>query len=258
MLWSVRQAGPAAASYVFGTMHVKDHQAYTFYDSACTRINECEALALELDLGRIDQEAQARLMQQSPAQSLETLLTARKLEKVRRFFLRVLEVDIYPLRQLSPLLISNLINERLLQEDHPIALDEMLWRYAKQQEKRILGIETYEEQLQVLQQISPEVQAQSIVAMAQQFRQHRRHLLRLTALYAGGNLPQLHKASKRSLSGMRYQMLYRRNELMAERIGEMINGQSVFCAIGAGHLYGGKGVLRLLKQQGFTVAPVLS
>lgn len=257
MLWSVSTAEQQADSYLFGTMHVKDQRAYAFYDLACSYIDQCDALALEFDLSKMDQEAQARLMQQAPAQSLEALLPPQKLEKVRRFFIRALQIDIHPLRQLSPLLVSNLINEHLLQEDHPIALDEMLWRYARQQEKAILGIETYEEQLQVLRRISPQVQAQSILAMARHFKPHRRHLLRLAALYAEGNLPQLHRSSKKSLSGMRYQMLYRRNAVMAERIGSLIKAQPVFCAIGAGHLYGGKGVLRLLKQHGASVAPIL-
>jgi uncharacterized protein YbaP (TraB family) len=256
MLWSVCPPGQQASSYVFGTMHVKDQKAYTFYQMACLYIEQCQALALEFDLGSIDHEAQLRLMEQTPAHSIESMLSPHKLKKVRQFFLRALQIDIYPLRKLSPLLISNLINESLLQEDHPIALDEMLWRYARQQEKKILGIETYEEQLQVLKEISPEVQAQSIVAMARRFRQHRRHLLCLASLYAEGNLPQLHQSSKRSLSGMRYQMLYHRNKVMADRIGHLIAEQTVFCAIGAGHLYGGKGVLRLLKQQGLKLVPV--
>jgi uncharacterized protein YbaP (TraB family) len=237
-------------------MHVRDHRAYAFYEQACRHIDQCSALALELDLGSMDQETQARLMQQTPGQSLSDLLPEKKLGKIRKFFLRALNIDIHPLRHLSPLLVSNLINERLLQEDHPTALDEMLWQYARQEGKAVLGIETYEEQLKVLQQIPPEVQAQSVVAMARRFRQHRRHLLRLAALYAAGNLPQLHQSSKRSLSGMRYPMLYRRNAIMAERIGKMVTGQPVFYAVGAGHLYGGKGILRLLKKQGLSVTPV--
>lgn len=258
MLWAVGPKSTAPRSYLFGTMHVRDQRAYAFYEQACHHIDRCTALALELDLGSMDQETQARLMQQTPGQSLSALLPEKKLEKVRKFFLRSLNIDIHPLRHLSPLLVSNLINDRLLQEDHPIALDEMLWQYARQEGKAVLGIETYEEQLKVLQQISPEIQAQSIVAMARRFRQHRQNLLRLAALYADGNLPKLHQSSKRNLSGMRYQMLYRRNAIMANRIGKLVEGQSVFCAIGAGHLYGGKGVLRLLRQQGLKITPVHS
>ena len=43
---------------------------------------------------------------------------------------------------------------------------------------------------------------------------------------------------------------------MAKRIGLMAKEQSIFAAIGASHLGGQKGVLRLLKKEGFKVRPV--
>jgi uncharacterized protein YbaP (TraB family) len=67
---------------------------------------------------------------------------------------------------------------------------------------------------------------------------------------------QLYKMVKKNSKGMRPLMLYRRNEVMAERIGALVQEQRVFAAIGAAHLGGGKGVLRLLKKQGLTLHPV--
>jgi uncharacterized protein YbaP (TraB family) len=43
---------------------------------------------------------------------------------------------------------------------------------------------------------------------------------------------------------------------MANRIAEFTNQHTIFAAIGAGHLGGKKGVLRLLKKKGFTVKPI--
>jgi len=55
---------------------------------------------------------------------------------------------------------------------------------------------------------------------------------------------------------MRKLMLYRRNTIMADRFSEKIYKKSIFCAIGAGHLGGKQGVLRLLKLNGLVVQPV--
>jgi uncharacterized protein YbaP (TraB family) len=43
---------------------------------------------------------------------------------------------------------------------------------------------------------------------------------------------------------------------MAERIIKLSADQSLFTAIGAGHLAGKKGVLRLLKKAGLKVVPI--
>jgi uncharacterized protein YbaP (TraB family) len=43
---------------------------------------------------------------------------------------------------------------------------------------------------------------------------------------------------------------------MAHRLNLMVREQSLFAAIGAGHLAGEKGVLRLLKKQGLKLKAI--
>jgi uncharacterized protein YbaP (TraB family) len=43
---------------------------------------------------------------------------------------------------------------------------------------------------------------------------------------------------------------------MANRIADLIQQQTAFCAIGAAHMAGAKGVLRLLKLKGLSINPV--
>ena len=54
-------------------------------------------------------------------------------------------------------------------------------------------------------------------------------------------------------------LLIQRNHVMAERIGEKLKaapGKGLFFAIGAGHLIGEEGVLKLLEKQGLKVTRV--
>ena len=51
-------------------------------------------------------------------------------------------------------------------------------------------------------------------------------------------------------------MIYDRNEIMSARISDFAKRNSIFVAIGAGHLSGQKGVLRQLKKEGFLLKPV--
>ena len=55
---------------------------------------------------------------------------------------------------------------------------------------------------------------------------------------------------------MRRILLYKRNYIITDSISKHAQGSSVFCAVGAGHLHGYKGILRLLKHKGFKVKPV--
>ncbi|NBC07650.1 MAG: hypothetical protein GVY26_10700 [Bacteroidetes bacterium] len=256
LLWRMHDAaGEGPVSFLFGTMHVRDQRAFRLLEKAYAAIDECEALALEFDLGAVE-GLDPGLLQLPPGQTLDSLLPARKFQKLRRFLLRVLKVDIMAFRRALPLMTVNVLNERMMGQEQPIALDEQLWRYAQEQGKAILGIETYEEQVALLRSIPIEQQLQSLLWLGRNIKSHRRQLRKMTELYESGDIYRLHRAAKRSASGMRHRLLYRRNEIMAERIAAFTAERPVFCAVGAGHLAGGKGVLRLLKHQGITLKPV--
>jgi len=248
-------AGERPVSYLFGTMHVRDQRAFRLLESAYAAIDDCEALALEFDLGAV-QGLDPGLLQLPPGQTLDSLLPERKFQKLRRFLLRALKVDILAFRRALPLMTVNVLNEHMMGQEQPIALDEQLWRYAQEKGKTILGIETYEEQIALLRSIPIEQQLQSLLWLGRNIKSHRRQLRKMTELYESGDIYRLHRAAKRSASGMRHRLLYRRNEIMAERIATFTAERSVFCAVGAGHLAGGKGVLRLLKHQGLKLNPV--
>ena len=74
--------------------------------------------------------------------------------------------------------------------------------------------------------------------------------------YQQGDIQRLYKAAKKDAKGMRKVLLFDRNILMAERFSEIAREKTLFCAVGAGHLPGQKGMLRLLKKDGFTVEAV--
>lgn len=256
LLWALHHRERNITSYLFGTMHVKDKRAFAFFEQACQFMDTCEALALEYDLGSVGDDTHELLLQHTSGPSLESLLPERKLEKMRRFLQRSIGIDIHPLRHLPPMLVSNLINERLLEEDYPAALDEELYRHATARNQAVLGIESYEEQLAVLLEIPPQVHTQALLSQVRNLPAHRRTLLRLAQLYATGNLPQLHQTSKRNLSVTRQLLLYNRNYHMAAGIDFYAETLPIFAAVGAAHLYGGKGLLRLLKHRGYRVTPI--
>jgi uncharacterized protein YbaP (TraB family) len=57
---------------------------------------------------------------------------------------------------------------------------------------------------------------------------------------------------------MRSALIYRRNQHMARAFADIAREKPLFCAVGAGHLPGGKGMLRLLKQRGFRIEPIFA
>lgn len=253
LLWRLSHPAAFSDSFLFGTMHVRDRRAFGDLDLVHEAIEHCAAFAAETDLNQFGAFADFRAFQLPDGKTLDQLLPAKKYEKLRKIIRKAMQVDIEQLKHFQPIIIANLIDESLLMKDMPFALDQHLWRYAEEHGKTTQGIETPTEQMQILLNIPLDYQLQTLLAIGRQPGKHRQALRKAAEWYEQGRIDKLYQATKRSLHGLRRLMLYDRNKRMARRIAAAMEAQSTFAAIGAAHLWGEKGVLKLLKDAGFSV-----
>ena len=135
-------------------------------------------------------------------------------------------------------------------------MDRDLWNVAEKKGKVLSGIETFEEQLQILKKIPIEYQIKNLLSIAQKLSAYKKQLLNMAVTYETGDIQKLSKLSKKGLGSIRKFMIQDRNHVMADRIYAKVRENSLFCAIGVGHLAGKEGVLRLLKAKGLNIKPI--
>lgn len=256
LLWKIDAPGHPDSSYVFGTMHVKDQRAFANQELVYRKIEACAAFATEFSLEQANQELGANAMDLPEGQTLDQLIPPKTYRKIQKQLLKNSGLDIKMFNTSKPLLISNLLAEYILRKDMPFSLDENLWRYAKSLEKITLGVETIEEQLAIMEKIPMEYQIKSLISIGKGYKNFRKSTLKMAKVYQTMDIQKIFKSAKKSSKGLRKVLLYDRNVVMAKRIKQMAQEQSICCAIGAAHLGGKKGVLRLLKQAGCKVKPV--
>ncbi|HMQ47183.1 MAG TPA: TraB/GumN family protein [Saprospiraceae bacterium] len=253
LLWKLTPPDRALTpSYLFGTMHVNDIKVFKGIDQITARLEQCEALALEFNL----EDISSSVNPMPYLKPLDMLIPVKKFQKLRHVLLRTIDIDIQQMRFLSPMAMVNLINDQLFTQMMPVSLDQYLFDYAKSEHKEILGIESFQEQIAIMQHIPIDYQIKSLLWIGSHFSQHRKGLYKMIDWYQKGDLRQLYRSAKGNAHELRPLLLYHRNAIMAERIGGMIREKTIFCAIGAGHLPGEKGVLRLLKKQGIKIKAI--
>jgi uncharacterized protein YbaP (TraB family) len=253
LLWRIETTFPQD-SWLFGTMHIKDAKAFGLLDTLYQKIDHCEAFATELNIDEM-KSGGADLIQTPSVPPLYDLLPAHYYHKLKRILKKALRIDLDQWANWHPMIISKIISEAMMASEMPVFLDDQLWSYAKAAEKKLMGIETLEEQLSVFDGISLDEHLDYLRSLAKNYTRTRKKQIRILDLYAKGDLRQLHKAALKG-AGNKELMVYRRNRIMAERIDDLIreNG-TLFCAIGAGHLWGERGVLRALKHKGYRLRP---
>ena len=258
LLWQIDLELLPGPSYVFGTMHVKDKRAFQSDHKVYEKIEACTGFATEFNLEEIPTNQDSHAFILPDGLTVTKLIGEKKYAKLRRILIHAFQIDILQFNQFQPLLICNLIGEAILSQDRQHSLDAHLWHYAQMHEKYLAGIETYQEQVEILKKISLSYQAKALMAIGKNVKRHRRQLTKMTNLYQEGNIQKIYRSARNGAGKLRKTLLFNRNRIMADRIAGMAKEKTFFFAIGAGHLGGGKGVLRLLKQRGFSIKSIPS
>lgn len=255
LLWQLDQ-DTFNTSYVYGTMHVKDQRAFLYQDLVFDKIRNVDAFAAEFNIDEIRLNANASSLDLPQGQSLYDILPAKKMNRLAKKFESSTGLPMTSFASAQPLMLINILSETVLARDMPFSLDETLWVHATEQGKVTLGIETLDEQIAIFQKIPLKLQLKALMWTVNNFKKHKKQLLKMTDLYQAADIYKMKKMAKKGAQGMKKILLTDRNIIMADRIDQMAQEQSLMAAIGAGHLAGQKGVLRLLKQKGWTVQPV--
>lgn len=238
-------------------MHVRDLRAFGWLELAQKHLAECAVFATEFDFEETDHEALDKTLTLPEGQNLESLLGNRAWKNLDHYAQKHLRKTADALRHQHPMTISTLISMASLAEESAHSLDETLWLHARALGKRTTGMESFADQLETLQRIPLEQHLKGLTFLLKNRARQKKRLHKMMERYAAGEIQALYRMAKKESKGLRKILLYHRNILMTKRFEEIAQARPLFCAVGAGHLAGGKGMLRLLKKSGFRIAPVL-
>lgn len=256
VLWSVIDPNQGNTSYLMGTMHLKDYNAYTYATMAEKYLNLTSGYAGEMHL---DQAASTDMHQYFKLEGellLSDLFSHRQYRRMNKIFFHLTGASLDHLIDLKPMAISNILAESYTNENYALPLDQHLWNYAKRLDKELYGLESVQDQIDILQKIPLKHQIISLKQSLRNVSKQGKMIKSLGNLYAQGRLHQLYRKSKKSLGGLKELMLYDRNTKMVSKFCELNQKGTLFAAVGAAHLSGLKGMLHLLRKEGFHIRPI--
>lgn len=269
LLWKIEGKGIKKASYLFGTMHVNDERAFDFSDSVLVAFQASEVLALEVSTDDYLKHSIANRRKEAPNQMKEELGTEHY-NTLRQKILDEAKVDLDQLENANPMLVERLLNRNAgnSNDSRKLDLDNYLFYTAKSLGKEVVGLEKIDAGIRSGKGFDTEMERAYFVKRYIEKKDSlstfdmdkflkafmNSEFNKMMEDYHSGDIETV--LSHFENDEMSKFDMIRRNENMAARLDSLMKQSSVFCAVGAGHLAGNKGMIDLLTDLGYQLTPV--
>ena len=264
-----------APSFLYGTMHLSDPRVLTLPPEARAAFDAASGMLIETT-DALNQAAMAKALLARPdlttlpgGQTLEALVPADEMARLRPE-LDARAMPLAAIRTLQPwflatqLLVAPCEMERM--KSGAKVLDLALATEAREAGKPLMGLESATEQLEALASLPLDLQADNLVATLDLMDRLPDLFETMTELYLTDRIALIEPATSalaptgtdeaRSIEvTQRFDeaVVHKRNAVMSERLGPLLQRGGLFVTVGALHLPGETGLVESLRRAGWSV-----
>lgn len=263
LLWKIEGNGMKSESYLFGTIHLIEKEHFYFPKKLEKIIQKSDQVVLEIAMDA-SEDNQTELLNHlllkegslfdffSPEQTDSLLAWAEKELSLPPSQFRLM------MNKMKPFVVVQMATQ-LETSSETVAYEIEIQKLADEQQIQVLGLETVGMQIGFFDQLDSLEQREMVMSIIRDPSKNDSISQLMQELYLSQQVDKLYSFIS-STPGMteHFQTLLvtNRNENWINPIQQMISENSTFIAVGAGHLGGPKGLIRLLEKEGYTLTPV--
>jgi len=259
LLWKIEKEGHQTA-YIFGTMHMIEEEYYEFTPHMTNIVKNSDAIIMEI--GGQPSPLKALEMMTLKEGKVEDFFTKEQLKDLVEFMDIKMNVSPQEFHQtysrMKPFFILQTITQAYFSETS-VSYDLNIMQMSAENNIPLLGFETMEEQLGFFDKIPAKDVASMIMNSVYNFEKEKKNTKKLEKLYAKQKVDKLIPLMKnQSPEFMEFEDIFlnNRNKAWIPKIIEETKTKKCFIAVGAAHLFDSKGVIQLLKNEGFVLTPI--
>ncbi len=271
LLWKVSGGDTKGDSYLFGTHHIAPVSMIESTAGLTDAINSVATVYGEIDMSVMaSPETQQIAMKYSmaPADStLSKVLTAEQLDSVNTVLAKYTGgmLTVAQLEAVKPVVVDTQLGmfqsmtafpEFTGQEQLDLAIQER----ARQAGKAVKGLETLEQQLDLLMGGSLAEQAKSLMKSIRRDDKSADDAKALAEAYKIGDLTAMERLFNDPEAGMSPEvakkLMYDRNDNWMAQLRNILPAENVLVVTGVGHFIGEHGLIEQLRNAGYTVTPI--
>ena len=259
LLWKISGKGLKSPSYLFGTIHATCDA--TLDANTLKALDETKQLFLEIDMDDKAMPMQMmKYMKMNDDEKLSTLLSAEDFEIVDVFLKENMKMSAKMFDTFKPFMVSAMLMPKLLDCKYA-SVESELMRVKKEQNEEVYGLEKVEEQMKVFDAIPYQTQADELLKTAKNgLEKDKVEFQKMMETYKSGDieamLVMMDDSDNKITSENKDVLLNNRNKNWVPLIIKTAKEMPTFFGVGAGHLAGDEGVIKLLRKKGYSVEAV--
>jgi uncharacterized protein YbaP (TraB family) len=262
LLWEVSGNGLQQPSYLFGTFHLMCKNDINFSPQLKTAISLSDKVYMEMDM---DDPATLfggiLFMNMKDGKTLQQLYSPADYKKVETYFNDSLHTPMSFIEKMKPFFLEAMLYPKMMPCKSISGVEEELMKIVKLEKKEIKGLETMEFQASVFDSIPYEEQAKELLKSIDSIAVNKQLFDTMLNVYKSQQLKEIENLFNKSELGLEEHqdiLLDNRNKNWVGQLKNIMKTTSVFVAVGAGHLVGKKGLIELLRKEGYTLKPLLN
>jgi uncharacterized protein YbaP (TraB family) len=266
LFWKVSGNGLSKPSYLFGTHHLIEKEQIVGFDKVLAVIPQTDVVVGEMDMSNmLSMQLKMLKVCMMKDSTMHDLLNAGDYSLVDTQMKEVVGTGLDKLGKMKPTMLSALYEIKLYMKQNtlkkePEAVDIVFQKAGKKAKKKIIGLETIDQQLDILfNSMSLKSQAESLVRAVKDKDKSLDVLKQLNEAYLSGDLKRISDLSnvEEQMTPEEKQILIiNRNNNWIAQLKALMPKQSCFVAVGCMHLVDEVGLIQQLMNAGYTVEAV--
>lgn len=263
ILWEISGNNLKAPSYLFGTIHAIPYDDFFIGKNTIKKLKACEQLVMELDLTEINEAKLTELSLLPEDKNIKDFISDKEYNDLEEFLIqkfgmsKAIFENVYS--KLKPFYVEQFILLSIIGENKKVYENE-LNDLASENNIGKIGLEKFEEQLAIIDSIPLKLQYQNLVKNLHNYDEQITQYNEMVQAYKKQDLNYLNEQFENNFTGdmsiYKIILLDDRNEKWIAKIEQIASKKTSFFAVGAGHLAGKNGLIKLLQNKGFTVTPI--
>ncbi|TCD29510.1 TraB/GumN family protein [Pedobacter psychrodurus] len=262
LLWEISGNGLKKPSYLFGTHHLIASKFADTMKVLQEKLKSADAVVGEIVMDSTIQKKMAPFLIMKN-NTLDSLLTQAEFKEVEDYFkTKQPGFELKELNNFKPAMVSLMImlfdNPDML-KDVGEGIDNSFQAYAKKNAKSLYGLETAEYQGALLFDGDLQKQKKALLKSVREIDKSKQKMQELKTYYLTQNidkLTDLFKIQDEENKEFITELLKNRNNRWLDQLPALMQNQSLFIAVGAGHLVGAEGLIKGLQLKGYILKPV--